>query len=355
MSGHHHGENDHHTDHHHDHHDEHDHQVSSFHAFLRGIILFGFTLLFLSLFINGTISYYIAPKMMPFMYFAFGVLLILSVLQIIRSTSKNEEQDCGCEGHDHIPNKAWKTVLIYSIFIFPLVAGFVIPDRALDSSVADRRGVQLTGDVTTNQLINAEQLSLEEALARSEGKTAEDYLAEIDARGTGGEDEINHLTYDELYEMAGGFDEFYMGILDDAYQGDVITVTDDNFLDMMTVFDLYLDDLIGEEVEIMGFVYREKSMRVNQLVVARFSMTCCTADSQVFGMLVEGEETRQFDRDQWVQVRGVLESTTYVYKEESGDDEEPYEIEFILPVLNIKEIYEVDAPDTPYVYPNFNF
>ncbi|MCD8502547.1 MAG: DUF1980 domain-containing protein [Bacillaceae bacterium] len=40
----------------------------SFHTYLRGIILIGFALLILGLIVTDNIKYYIAPKMMPFIY-----------------------------------------------------------------------------------------------------------------------------------------------------------------------------------------------------------------------------------------------------------------------------------------------
>ena len=125
-------------------------QDHSFHSYIRGIILIGFSLLLLAFIISGNIKYYIAPKMMPFVYFALVVFIILGVVQIIRSTKK-EDPDAYCDcGEDHSMTGSPVTkVLIYSIFVAPIVMGFVLPDKVLDSSVASNRGIQYGGGLLT--------------------------------------------------------------------------------------------------------------------------------------------------------------------------------------------------------------
>ncbi|MDQ0339781.1 putative membrane protein [Caldalkalibacillus uzonensis] len=313
-----------------------------FQHFLRGIILFGFTMLFLSLIFTGNIQYYIAPRMMPFIYFAVAVLLVLSVVQILRSTVKAgtaAEEECGCEGGHQLPDRRWKKVLFYSIFLFPVLSGFLLPDKVLDSSVAAMRGVQLNDGVNTRTLLEKQSeldgLELAEQAEGNASKTADDYLAELEKRELG-----EHYTYEDLVG-ATDIEDFYGQLLQEALEQEVVQITDDNFLDMLSVINMYQDQLLGKNFELMGFVYREEGMKADHLVVARFSMTCCTADSGVYGMLTQGEQAKQYEEDTWIRVTGTL-----VEKDYNG---------WLIPALDITEITEVEAPETPYVYPSFQF
>lgn len=107
----------------------------------------------------------------------------------------------------------------------------------------------------------------------------------------------------------------------------------------MTVMDFYLDKFVGKQVEIMGFVYREHGLKADEMVVARFSMTCCTADSSVYGLLIKGEQTRKFENDTWVRIKGTIDKTEFN--------------DFTIPIIQLEEIEKVDTPDSPYVYPSF--
>ncbi|PIB49320.1 hypothetical protein AOA57_10930, partial [Pseudomonas sp. 2588-5] len=70
----------------------------SFHAFIQGIILVGFAMLMLHLILTGNIVYYIAPMMMPFIYFALVVFFLLGIIQVFRSTTKtdHDHHECAC-------------------------------------------------------------------------------------------------------------------------------------------------------------------------------------------------------------------------------------------------------------------
>ncbi|UTW69801.1 DUF1980 domain-containing protein [Anaerobacillus sp. HL2] len=97
-----------------------------FHAYIRGIILFGFGLLILGAIITDNMKYYIAPKMLPFVYFSVIVFFLLGITQLFRSTKKGQSEediDCDC-GLDHqISGPRWVKILIYTIFILPLLMG----------------------------------------------------------------------------------------------------------------------------------------------------------------------------------------------------------------------------------------
>jgi putative membrane protein len=323
----------------------------SFHAFLRGIIMFGFSMLMLGLILSGGIRYYIAPHMMPFVYFGMITFLILSIVQIWRSTSKKQDEDhCDCGADHEMKGPALKKALIYFIFIFPLLVGFTIPDQMLGSSVASNRGIQLGSSQAQVQpdssatAAQEEQVRQQEQTDPEQPKTADEYLAEIDQiRQEFEQDE--HFTFDETYNFD-GFNDYYSEQAAKYANEDRIVITDDNFLDMMAVLELYLDEFVGKEIEIVGFVLRLPEFEADQMVAARFAMTCCVADVMPYGLLTQGEITRNFMNDTWVRVRGTIGMTDDPY---AFDDEYAWKI----PLIDVTEIEEVDEPEHPYVYPSF--
>lgn len=305
----------------------HDH---SFHSYIRGIILIGFALLMLAFIITGNIQYYIAPKMMPFVYFATGVLLFLGAVQILRSTKKENEEYCDCGADHSMTGSPLVKLVIYAIFIFPIVTGFVLPDKVLDSSVAANRGIQYGGGLLTKPTDPANSTARAEAFLENPDQYLEgiaDPLAEEE-----------HFTIEDFY-TAEGFNKYYLELAQELENEDIIIVTAQNYLDIMTVLDIHLDQFVGKEIVMEGFVYREPDFADNQMVVARFSMTCCVADAAVYGTMIETDMAGEFENDTWVHVRGTLDKSTYH--------------EFTIPLIHLREITVIDEPDQPYVFPSF--
>lgn len=314
-----------------------------FHAYIRGIILIGFALLMLAFIITGNITYYIAPTMMPFIYFATGVFLLLGVIQIIRSTAKGQEEEqlCDCGTDHNISGSPLTKLLIYSIFIAPIVLGFVLPDKLLDSSVAANRGIQFGSGIQTDSAKAAS------TIGTSSTSRAEAFLNDPDAyfeeleNGQPTEDANSDEITVEEYFTEEGYNQYYDELTEEILKEKKIIVTEENYLDMMTVLDLQIDRFLGKPIEIVGFVYREPDFQDDQLVVARFGMTCCVADASVYGTMISTENASQFDNDTWVRVTGVLDKTNY------------HDIQ--IPLIQLKEIEVIAQPDSPYVYPRFSF
>ncbi len=98
----------------------------------------------------------------------------------------------------------------------------------------------------------------------------------------------------------------------------------------------------GSEVEISGFVYTENGFGENRFVVSRLMVGCCAADAEIIGVLCEVENGERFEKDKWVKVKGIIQSTTqhnqYTDKKES------------IPIIKVTSIEEIEAPLNQYVY-----
>ena len=275
-----------------------------FHAFLRGTIFLSFSLLMISMLMNNTINYYIAPRMMIFVYFALVTFLFLALLQYWRSTPKGQLVDDGshCD-HSHVmKGSLLKKTVIYSIFLAPVIFGFVVPDAGLNSSFAENRGVNI-GGISTYQLMEPQD----------EDK------------------ELRRNSMEDLY-----IERFAKSLAMD----EKITIEDESFIDILNALQSYPDELIGKEVEITGFMFHDAHFEEQEIgLISRFAMTCCTADSSIYGLPVKGGEVLNYENDQWLTVTGEL-----VIENVNGWE---------IPVLILTNVREIQEPANPYVYPTF--
>lgn len=282
----------------------------SFQKFIRGIILVGFTLLLVKLLLSGNITNFIAPRMLPFIYFATGTFLIMGILQIWRSDSKKDLDifcDCGLD-HNRKPSPI-KSLVLYCLFLFPVFTGFLFPDVILDSSVVAKRGINLA---SANASVEQKQ--------DSSNNGNEAVTASADSTTT---DSSQPKSVDELY-------------IEGLLNNDKIEVTDPEYSKIISSIETNLDKFVGKEIELTGFVYREPDYKQDQMAISRFTVSCCVADVQVMGTLATGEIAKQLKNDEWVKVTGIIEKG-----ERNGQT---------LPSIQIKNLEKIEAPSDPYIY-----
>ncbi|MCX7695230.1 MAG: TIGR03943 family protein [Caloramator sp.] len=114
-----------------------------------------------------------------------------------------------------------------------------------------------------------------------------------------------------------------------------IEVNNKNYLDVMDELHRNIDKYEGREIKIDGFVFRDRSFSKNQFVVARMLITCCVADAQIIGLMVEGEY--DVKENEWVRVEGGIKKGIY-----NGE---------IIPVITAKRVKSIEKPKDEYIYP----
>lgn len=285
----------------------------SFHYLLRGIILIGFMLLLFKLLLTNNISLLIAPKMLHFIYFTLFILLILGVLLIIRGTARqNHFYHCDCEGEHSYPKSFSNSLFLYGLFIFPIITGFLFSSNVLGSSVAMNRTIKLgASPQETKQIKNVTNTKSNSPSVPSKSSNLLN-------------DQPEPLTQSE-----------YTQLKVKMVQAKNITITDDQYVPMMNIIQDNLPSMLDKTVTIKGFVYREKDFMQNQIIVARFGITCCVADASVYGMMTTGS-VATLQKDEWVEVTGTIEETKY-----DGSS---------IPMLKINQISKIAAPHQPYVF-----
>ncbi|MEH7307776.1 TIGR03943 family putative permease subunit [Neobacillus drentensis] len=286
-------------------------EMNTFHHLIRGIILIGFMLLLFKLLLTNNITLLIAPKMIRFIYFTLFVLFTLGVLLIIRGTSvQKHPYHCDCDGQHSYPTSFGKSLFLYLLFIIPITTGFLFANNILDSSVAINRTIKLGASSQDTKPSKA---------VKDTNKT--NVTAKSNDTLTNQHEPLSETEYTKLKK--------------DMLQTKRINIKEKTYVPMMTIIQDNLQSMIGKTISIKGFVYREKNFMQNQIIVARFGISCCVADASVYGIMAKGN-VAALPKDKWVQVIGTIEQTQY----DGGT----------IPSIKIKQISKISTPKQPYVF-----
>jgi uncharacterized repeat protein (TIGR03943 family) len=96
------------------------------------------------------------------------------------------------------------------------------------------------------------------------------------------------------------------------------------------------NELAGQEVHVIGVVYRDDRFEETQFLVGRFIVSCCVADASPIGLVVQSPEAAELADDQWVEITGHFETGVF-------DGEQ-------MPLLIIETIQKIEPPPQPYLY-----
>jgi putative membrane protein len=335
------------------------------HYLMRALILAGFSFFIVHLVKSDRLMFYIAPQMENYVKYAPIGLLVIAASQayLALKSMNNKETTCECE---HVPQRSfWKNGLIYLLFIFPLLLGFVVPDTIMGSDIAKIKGINLTtaGAVKSSMNGNNEWPAFAESPAVSDD-TENGFSSMEDARisdpsiNRSGQQDTNQSigkemasSDDKMIPMAeeeelkklfpaDEYTEDFAQLGMKLYKKKVISIKEEGFMELLTAIDMYIDNFVGKTMQISGFVYREPDMPPNQFIVSRLAMQCCSADALPYGILVESDQAKNFVNDTWVNITGTIGKTTYNENE--------------IMKLDAERIETIKAPETPYVYPYFD-
>lgn len=92
--------------------------------------------------------------------------------------------------------------------------------------------------------------------------------------------------------------------------------------------------IVGDEVEVIGFVYHREGDPADRFLIARFVVACCIADAQGFSLPVQWRAAQDLANDQWVRLTGRVATAP------DGTL-----------LIQATDIEPVEAPSNPYIYP----
>lgn len=247
--------------------------MSTFQNRLRSVFFFGIILMLLKLLVSGDIQYFIAPKMVKFTIITLIACIIIGLIHFFELL-KEHHTSCNCCSNQK--NRTLSLVILISI---PVITSSLFSTNVLGASIASKRSISYSENIVKKQ------------------------APKIKVKNNGS--------------------KFIK--VDDSMYGQIISDVQDS-----------VDQYVSKKISFNGFVYRDKQTRNNQIYVSRFAITCCVADAQVFGLMVEGKEVSAYKNDQWVNVTGTI------HKVKIG--------KFYEPIIQLEKIVEIKPLKDPYVY-----
>lgn len=266
----------------------------------RFFILAGYCQLSMSLYLSGKLEHYINTRYSYLAFLSMGIAFVLAVVQLIiwvKQTESSRQKRLG-----------WGSLLTLG---FPIAVGFLVPTVNLDARAVASKGYYFP-------------------LAAG----VDDSLESAD--GT----DIQYLQPDtSLYFTSGHYQQQMARSLARYKDLDEITISSDNYMEVMEIIYRYPEQFLGKTIRYTGFVYRDPEQE-DQFFLFRFGIIHCIADSGVYGLLTNGAEI-SYDDNTWVQVTGTLTKT---YHQSLGQH---------LPTLVISDSSAISPPKNPYVYRTF--
>ncbi|MGF9769855.1 TIGR03943 family putative permease subunit [Bacillus albus] len=281
-------------------------EQKAYHRYIRGIILIGLAMLLFKLLVTGNIYNFIAPKMIKFTYIAFVVILLLGSLQVWRD-GREKHDDCNCCKHHTALKPGMKSFFVYVLFVVPIISAFLFGSVTIDGSLAGKRGM--------NQSVQARSMEKNE----KEGIQANSDWKEILVD----QDETSNLKVTDQLEKS-------------MLEQRKIQVEDKDYVQTMSIIGQDVKGFKGKEIIFSGFIYNDKDVTGDKVVVARYGITCCIADASIWGMIVAGEDVRKLPQETWVKITGLLDETTY-----KGT---------LFPLVKVNKVEKINKPTDPYVY-----
>lgn len=265
----------------------------------RFLILAGYFELTMYLEISGKLDQYINSHYAYLAYISMVLSFILAIVQLI-IWMKNIKL------HSHLFGRLARLTSPF-ILVFPVLVGLLVPTVTLDSTTVSAKGYTFP------------------LAAGSSAGTSDD--------GT----TVQYLKPDtSLYFTAAAYKSEMQKELKKYKGTNDITITTDNYMEIMELIYLYPEEFMNRNITYTGFVYNEPDHDGYQFLF-RFGIIHCIADSGVYGLLTTGN-SESYDNNTWIVATGTI---TLEYDQL---------VKQTLPVLNISKMTETQEPDNPYVY-----
>jgi putative membrane protein len=255
--------------------------AKGFEDYLKFGILMGFSILMLKLILDGNIGYYINPKLLPLVVLS-SVFLILKAFVLFIKTKTSRSS---------------KNRLSYLLFIIPLLMGYIVSPKTISQAELQIAGGQ-NQSVSSNYSSNSD--------------TGEATNSENGAMDIQNEPETKPKPSKVIFE-------------------------DRNFAIMLDSLYMRMDEYKGTDVEIMGKIYKDPSMKSNEFAIVRPMMSCCSADTALVGLICVNNTEIKVNTDTWAKIDGKVN----VMDGKKGK----------MPGIEVQKITQVDKPKNEFVYP----
>lgn len=231
---------------------------------------------------SGKILLYINQRFVILVVLAgIGLIAVAQAVFVERRKQEGMEETGEPEsvdaGHEHLETHRHGTNASLIWLLVPLAFGLLIPARALGTSTLANRGIQVTAPF---QVQNSTGITALETPARN--RTVLDWI--------------------RAFHTAG---------------------------DPWT--------LANEPADVIGFVYHDPRLRLDQFLLGRYTVACCIADAAAIGITVDWDPAATLENNTWVRVKGVIQVGQL-----EGQN---------VPVIRASQVMPIQEPDQPYLFP----
>ena len=294
--------------------------------FLQFLITLGLAVYLADKWASGKLSYYINGRFFPLTLFAISALSLMAAAEWLQLAEKGAEKQI-----EHVPDKNMLVFQAFGITLIPVLLTLFLPKTTLILGV-----YVLTATLGWLLLLryfhNLPEHPTAEALPRSAlfilslpliiGLAAPEQplsSASLDTRGIS----LNAP----------------MSISQQSTDSLAVQQDDRTILDWVKLFNYESDPsvYIGEDVNVIGFVYHDPRLPQGEFMVSRFIITCCVADAFAIGMTVDWPQDINFEDNTWINVQGTLDVM------QIGSQ--------TVPMVHAASIQPMSAPEQPYLYP----
>lgn len=275
---------------------------------IRFLILSGYFELMMYLQVSGRLDQYINVhyRYLIFLTMALSLLLALVQLRIWADGGKMGNHD---HDHDHGLTKPYQRGIAYVLLVLPLVVGTLFPTISLDTTIVEAKGFSFP--------VSKESV---------------------------GDPEMNtqYLKPDtSIYYNQSDYNEQMTKLMKKYETDQKLTVTDENYLEVMELIYNYPNSFVGKKISFTGFVYEANKENQKYDFLFRFGIIHCVADSGVFGLMTKLPDHLMVKNNQWLHVEGTI----------TLDFFEPFERQ--IPSVEVNDVQTVSSPKNQYVYRTF--
>lgn len=268
------------------------------------VLLLGFSLFFLIILLTGAVSFYIHPRIEPYLIFSAVSMTLIAFLMLPRLKSR--------------PN-AKRSLWPLALFALPLLMALIFQPQSIGSA-----------SVSTSDLMAAGQSGSTDIGAQPTSDANAPSPKPSNAQAVPSEEPPQSVIASDAAE-----DEVAGPGADDAQ---TLFVTDDNFYEVLNALYEDMGSYQGKRIEMTGFVFFDpENFAPDQFVPARMLMTCCAADMVAVGVLCHYDDAATLEEDSWVKVTGTVGTTDFL-----GET---------VPYVEVESIQTTTPPDDKYIYP----
>ncbi|OUM49716.1 TIGR03943 family protein [Bacillus pseudomycoides] len=152
-----------------------------------------------------------------------------------------------------------KIVLLYALFVIPIVSAFLFSNVTINGSLAANREM--------NQ--SAQAKSVEQKVPQTKQISSDWRELLVDQE----EEPIQNLPTSEQLEKT-------------IMNQKEIQIDDKNYIQTMNIIGKDVLGFKGKQITFTGFIYNDKEVKGDKIVVARYGITCCIADASVWRLFL---------------------------------------------------------------------